>query len=440
MPRNESKALRFILYSAENISAMLFGLLGAAMVARVFGPENLGRLSLVQATSSIFIFLATLGFDHFVIREFTKNRKDGELKGSILTIQTVGWVLYTLCLLMFFVYRDELASEVYLIASVAVSTYFLRVIFIKLYLQAINDAFGIALAAVVSRLVALIFLVAGTIYSFTYEVMIFFLPLQAVVQAGLMYFRYRDSELGSVPAHFSPTRVKNLLAEAFPVMVSSGLYFCYSQADILILSHFLNKHEVGVYSAAMRLVPQAAFLGHVSVMTFYGLLSDKYHNNTEDFKVFSVKIARLQFMLAFSLSLSFAILSPFVIWILYGEAYSESSNILAIGVWAWMFMLPACLFSRILVLAKLAKYELLKAVIVAPLSLGLNFVLIPVFGPIAAAVVSVLTYLIADLAVYSLFKETRFIFDIALEAMFSLVKHPVISLRESLGLFRKDRG
>ena len=160
--KNNKNHHKFILYSAENISAMLFGLVGAALVARVFGPDNMGRLSIVQAVSAIFMFLATLGLDHFIVRDFTVNKDDGELKGSLLVAQSIGWLMYVASLVIYFSMKGNLAQEVFLITSVAVSTYFLRVLFLKLYLQAVHDANTIAIAAVVSRIVALLFLVVGS--------------------------------------------------------------------------------------------------------------------------------------------------------------------------------------------------------------------------------------------------------------------------------------
>src|SRR4051812_27156338 len=126
MSKSSGQARKFILYSAENISGVVFGLVGASMLARVFGPENLGRLSLVQAASAVFVAFATLGLDYFVVRDFAINRKDGELKGSILLAQSLGWLLYVASMVIFFYARGEFFHEIYLICSVAVSTYFLR--------------------------------------------------------------------------------------------------------------------------------------------------------------------------------------------------------------------------------------------------------------------------------------------------------------------------
>lgn len=436
MSKSSGQARKFILYSAENISGVVFGLVGASMLARVFGPENLGRLSLVQAASAVFVAFATLGLDYFVMRDFAINRKDGELKGSILLAQSLGWLLYVASMVIFFYARGEFFHEIYLICSVAVSTYFLRVLFFKLYLQAVNDAYGIAVSSVVSRVAALLFLAAGTMAHLSYDLMVLYLPLQGMVQAAMMWRACRRADAQPEKTAVSAPRLRNLLKEAFPVLLSNLLFFGYSQADILIVSHFMSIKDVGIYSAAMRLVPQAVFLGHVTVLTFYGQLSDRFKHDRVAFQAYAAKVAKMQFVIAFAMAAGVTLFAPLVITLLYGAKFDGSAEVLAIGVWGWLFALPACLFSRLLVLARVARYELIKVLIVAPLSLGLNVILIPRYGFIAAAWVSVLSSLVTDFLIYGVFKETRFIFRIALDALRSLFTSPVISFRESLAMFQ----
>lgn len=414
---------------------MLFGLLGAAMVARVFGPENMGRLSIVQSASAIFIFFATLGLDHFVVREFTRKPDDHELKCSLLITQTLGWLLYVAAVVIYFVIKGNLQHEIYLIANVTLSTFFLRVIYLKLYLQAINQAKVIAVAATTSRVFALIYLLIGTFMHFSYDIMIVYLPIQAFIQTVMMWFGYRKVVKSSQqPFTYSFKRMFPLLREAFPVLIATAVYYGYSQADVLIVSYFMNDHDVGIYAAAMRLIPQAAFVGHIAAITFYSSISVSFDKDFSLFLLQTKRVIKLQIMLAMCLVIIGSLLSTLIIYCLYGEKFMQSAQILSVGVWAWLFMFPAALFSRLLVLTKLAKFELMKALIVAPISLSLNFALIPKFGPIAASFVTVMTYFMGDFLVYLLFKKTRFMFFIGVTAFKEVLLHPVISARESFKL------
>lgn len=427
--------MKFLSYAAENISAMIFGLLGAAMVARVFGPENMGRLSIVQSVSAVFIFFATLGFEHFIVRDLTRNPNDQELKGSVLVAQSIGWLIYILAVISYFIVKGNWETELPLILSVTISTFFLRVIYLKLFLQSINQARIIATAAIISRCVALMYLFVGSYIHLSYEAMIFFLPIQGALQTFVMWLGYkRITSKSNIQLTYSWLRVKKLLIEASPVLLATAIYYGYSQADVLIVSYFMNEHDVGIYSAAMRLIPQAAFIGHIAAITFYSQISQSFDVNHALFLSNAKKIVRLQFSLALVISITGAILSGVIIYCLYGDKFSASAPILAIGVWAWLFMIPAALFSRLLVLTKIAKFELIKAFIVAPVSLMANIILIPKFGMHAAAVVTVLTYMFGDFFVYAFFKQTRFMFYLGLSSIRDIIFHPISTFKESFQL------
>ena len=261
-----SQLAKYLLYAVENITAILFGLVGMSLVARVFGPENMGRLSLVQSVSAIFIFLATFGLDHFIVRDFSRQKNDGELKGSLLFLKSIGWVFYLTAVLIYFAVNGNVKDELFLILSVAISTYFLRVLFFNQYLQATNDAFSIALSAVISRVFALAFLVVGTFNHFSYDLMVMYLPIQAIVQAAILFFGYQKSknnvdEKIAEPYRVNFKRIFLLVKESSPVMFAMVLYYAYSQADILIVSHFLPIKEVGIYAAPCGLCRKRCLLG-----------------------------------------------------------------------------------------------------------------------------------------------------------------------------------
>ncbi len=432
----QSQLFKFLLYATENVTSILFGLVGAALIARVFGPENVGRLSLVQSVSAIFIFFATFGLDHFIVRDFSQKKNTAELKVTLLFLQSIGWLMYVFAITVYYFFNGKLEEDIFLIFSVVVTTYFLRVLYFKLYLQAVNDAFSIATSAVVSRIIALVFLVYGSYHHFSYDIIVFYMPIQAVIQALMMWIGYRKHIVKNIEkSHVSFIRIRELLKESAPVMLATALFFGYSQADVMIVSYFVSTKEVGIYAAAMRLVPQVVFIGHITVMTFYSEINHLYQTDRDKFLAYATKIVRIQIFLGLLLSVSFCILSSWFISGLYGDKFSQSAPILSIGVWAWLFMLPACLLSRLLILAKLSKYELLKALIVAPLSIVLNLLFIPLFGISAAAWVYVCAFLMGDFLVYFLFKETRFMAAIWVDAVVSLIKSPVSSVKETILLF-----
>ena len=74
---------KILWYSVENLTAVIFSLLSVVLIARLFGPENLGKLSYVQAISALTIFITTLGIDHIIVRDLARNPKNMNYMSTI---------------------------------------------------------------------------------------------------------------------------------------------------------------------------------------------------------------------------------------------------------------------------------------------------------------------------------------------------------------------
>ncbi|WP_233358464.1 oligosaccharide flippase family protein, partial [Vibrio cholerae] len=149
--------------------------------------------------------------------------------------------------------------------SVLLTVYFSRATVIKLYFQSINRPEVIALSAITSRVIAIIYMFYALINGYTYPSVIIFIPLQAFVQIIIIliiFLRMEDNNNFNI-FKFNPCIAKNLFKEAMPLMASSILFPLFMQADILLISFIMSENEVGIYSAASRLITQFLFVGSI---------------------------------------------------------------------------------------------------------------------------------------------------------------------------------
>jgi len=414
-------------YSVENITAIVFGLLSVVLVARLFGPENLGKLSLVQATSAMAMFVVVLGLDHIVVRDLARKPNDFEFISTVFITQLIGWCVYAIAVFTVLLLLNEhsLSMDIMLIfISVVLATYFNRATVIRYYFQAVNQPRIIAISALVSRISALLYLAYALLNDFNYEIVLFFLPIQAVVQFSVLFITYLKEQRGHFVFKYNFIRAKKILNEALPLIGSAVLFPIFMQADILLISKLLSTTDVGIYSAATRLISQFVFLGHIITMTFYLALTRRIDRCSPDKDKFISGVIKILFLFGFIMSMGTFIFSEWIIALLYGDKFIGAGDILAILAWNWVIVFPAALYSRLLVILGLAKYEFIKSVVVASLSLTLNFMLIPVMGITGAALVSVFSYFVADFAIYAFFPKTRPLFMLASKAILGLLFNP----------------
>lgn len=428
--------VHLLLYSSESISGLLFSLVSISLIARHFGPENLARFSIAQSVSTIFIVLATLGLDQYILRELSRNKNDAEFTTSIFIGMVLGWAAYVLLVGAYYYFFSEFSRDIFLLVSIVITTLLLKVIFIKNYLQSQNKPKPIAISSFLSRVIAIAYLLTGTYFDFGFNAMMMYMPLQALAltvgmaiaePAFLQLFEWRQ---------FNAKRLIGILQESSPLLVSTVLYLVYSQSDILIMSKLLSPAEVGVYSAAIRLIPQAAFIGYVLVATFYRELDKKLLTNREEFEAYAKSLLTIQFGIGIAMAIFVCLTSDIIIDLLYGAQYADGGKILAIASWAWVFILPAALYSRILIMLGMVRYELIKMVIIAPVIVLTNYFAIKYTGIIGSAVVFVIAYLLVDFAVYFLFKETRYLGLIGFQAVRDLLTKPKQTITMATALLK----
>ena len=402
-------------YSVENLTTIIFGLFTVIAVARIFGPENLGKLSMVQSISAVAMFFVVLGLDHIVVRDLAKNPTNNSYIATVLIMQLIGTIFHGLIIILcLYIINDGVVHTELLVICFAVffTTYFSRATVFKLYFQAINEPKKIAMSALVSRFSALIYLCFSLYFDFPYHLVICFIPIQAFVQFVFLLSHFFKSKSDLKNFNFDKTLARRLLIEALPLIGSSVLFPLFMEADILLISMLMTEEDVGIYSAAGRLITQFVFIGHIVTMTFYLTLSSKKQNNDKDEMEFTQGLIALLFSMAFIISLVCSVFSDEIISLLYGIKFETAGSVLSILAWKWIFIFPAALYTRILILDGLGKYEFIKSLVVAILSLSLNLVFIPMYGLTGAAYVSLASYFVADFIIYLGFKETRPMFYI----------------------------
>ncbi len=419
------------LYAVDNLTKIAFGLLSVSLIAHVYGPENLGRLSLVQSITSILMFLPLLGLDHFVVRDLSRNPNDGELLGTVTVMQFSGWLIYVMSsflTLMFMGKFTEYFGYFLILAIVALQTLLSNSILGRLYYQAINKPKEIARSAFISRIIAAVFIVLLTVLRAEYIYVILYLPIQAFIQFVMLLKGQLKNTKIEAKWKFSKFRAISLLKECYPIILAAMLFPLFTHFDSILVASYLGEKSLGAYAAARNVILQFIFFGSILTMTFYSSFARMQIESDQISYTKALQgLGRMLFVGAFVMSLCVFICREPLVDLLYGQKFRETTQILSTQVWIWLFIIPAALYSRLLVLHGLAKYELIKSLLTAILSVSLNFIFIPQYGVQAASVVAVFSYFIADFAVYSFFRETRPIFIIAFKSMFSFLT-PKVSI------------
>ena len=110
-------------------------------------------------------------------------------------------------------------------------------------------------------------------------------------------------------------------------------------------------------------------------------------------------------------------LSNAIVVFLYGAAYQNAGSVLAIHIWAGVFVSLGVVSSSWLINENMQRVTLYRTLSGAIVNVVLNLVLIPIYGLLGAAIATVISYTIAGL-LFDLFnKKTRIMFRMKVNAI-----------------------
>lgn len=417
---------RLLWYAADNLSGLLFGLLSVIVIARQYGVENTGYLAYVQAVASMFSFFYVLGLDNVIMHAFSSEKKKSEIVSAVLFLRTCGSLIFVLAVILWANFFSNIPNEIIFYLSIAVCSFLIlgKSSIFRLYFQAKGQPKILSLATFISRIVASIYIAYAIFCQIEYIAAVQYFLVAALVNYGIIAFYYFRSSTLSFSIKNALKKSGELLTQSFYILLSSMVFPIFMYIDVLVIEHFLSEYDLGIYAAASKLVAQAIFLGHIIVLSFYKEIHDEVVSVG-----LSGKKLRVAYVLIISLALTGCILTIFIskplIQLLFGDQFSDSAPILNIMVWKLLFIYLAALNSRILVIKGWTHIELIKSIIAAVLSVIMAFTLIPRYGTSGAAMASVSSFMVADLALYVIFKETRPLFFLFFKSLYSMAWQPL---------------
>ena len=215
-------------------------------------------------------------------------------------------------------------------------------------------------------------------------------------------------------------RAKSLLADSWPLIISSASIVIYMKIDQVMLAELVGEKAVGVYSAAARISEIWYFL---AVAINVSIRPSLVHSRERSADLFIKRLQKL-FNLMVQLSLGMALLvsffAPVIISVLFGSAYIDAVPVLQIHIWAGVFV---CLNNAAwawYIIENKQKIGNRRLIVGLLLNIILNYLLIPTYGAIGAAVATLLSRAFVSYFGQLLSNETARLFKMMTYSIFTL--------------------
>jgi O-antigen/teichoic acid export membrane protein len=392
----------------EKVLRLSLGVVVSALVARHLGPHDFGILSYALSLTTFLGAFVYLGLNGIVVRDLVKHpEENGLLLGSSLAFKIFGAFLgYAVLVAITFLGRTS-GAETWILLIVGALLFFKPVEIIDFWFQSKVESKYSAIAkgsAFFLASLGKIFLVlAGASVMAIAGASLGEFMVAAVLL--VVVYGYKGQSLRTWS--FQLVKVKYLLKESWMLILSGFFAMVYLKIDQIMLRWMVGASEVGVYSVAVRISEVWYFIPSIiAASVFPALVEMKGDNRLKYYK-------KLQqgFDILFAIALSIAVIVVFVskpvIILLFGLQYEQAGNILALHIWAGIFIFMRALFSKWIIIENKIPFSLYSQGLGAAINVILNLVLIKSYGGYGAAVATLISYATASYFMLFLASGTR---------------------------------
>lgn len=371
-------------------SALLVGIL----VARYLGPENYGIMNYVISYVTIFSVIATFGLDNIEIRELSRqiDKKDTIL-GTCFSLRiifaVIAYLIVVITLLVFKV--DGFTSS--MILAYALTLFTGSVTILRNYFTSIVQNKYIVKSEVCRTFIGAIIKIFLLLIKAPLEYFIFAQIFDTFLVASGYYLSYK-STVGSVKEWtFDKKLVPFILKESFPLVLSGAAVIIYQRIDQVMIGNMLNKTEVGYFATAGKFVDLILFLPAVLVQTVTPMLVRAKEYSPETYEEKKRTFVSITTWVSILMAGIVSLLAHWLILYTFGEKYALSIPVLQIMAFKAVGMALSSSGGQIIIMERIQKWAFIRNILGCLICVALNYVLIPKYGIIGSAIVTIITVL-----------------------------------------------
>jgi O-antigen/teichoic acid export membrane protein len=369
----------------------------SVLIVRHLGVESYGQYAAILAFGAVFVFLADLGLSPFLVREVASLRDHAEsqtatqtLFGNVLTLRMALSVL-TACVVIGAAWISDRPPQ--MIVAIALGTIGL----IMYGAQGTADAMlagheRLDFSAGARVLNQVLFVVVGGVALWIGAGYFGLIGANLAGVALMTWACWRAiTRLRVRPRAPIPGQWLGLIRRALPFgLIAFTLGLSY-KLDSVLLNVFRGDTETGLYAAAYSLVFSIVVLSNVVNTALYPSLARAAASTPAILPGIYDRALRYLLVMALPISVGICILADPIVDQLFSAQYSAAATTLRIVVWVVPLMFASEFLGYVVVIQGHEDRVARALLVSTTFNVALNLLLIPRFGLLAAATMTVLT-------------------------------------------------
>jgi O-antigen/teichoic acid export membrane protein len=373
---------------AGKAAVLALAAVSIAIITRYLGPTLYGRYALALAYIQLFGVLADVGLFAIVVREISKRPEEtSRLVGNAMTLRAlVSLVVVVLALLVSLAlpYTPQVRVAI-VIAAVPFVLGLLQHSLVTVF-QARLRMDRAAIADVAGRAAALATVGGVILLDGGFYLVVASAAVGAAVALALSAALVRP--LAAIRFAAEPAVWRILVVAALPLGIALTLNEVYFRADTLIISLYKSDRQVGLYALAWRVYELVALVPAVLMTSVFPLLSRYVEESEERARRLLQAASDVLWSLGLPLAAGGIVLAPGIVELAGGSSFAAAAEPLRLLLPAGALAYVNGLFGYALIAKNRQRDALWLNVVGLVLNLSLNFALVPRYGIVAAAAVT----------------------------------------------------
>lgn len=378
------------------IIGMMISMLTVPVTTRLLSPEEYGKSSLFTLFQSLFLIVGLLGIDQAYVRFYNdKNiEKDKLLQNSLFLPFCFSFFLILVCILFF------KPISVFLFDSLEIGLmisfcFFIPILLLNRFflLQIRMDLRGklYSLLNVVSQIINFLILLLFLIFYQKSFRSIVYATIIGMIINTIIIFAFIDKSFIKSKFSVSKELQKQLLNFSLPLVPATLLTWLLNSFDKIGLRAWSNFEELGLYAAAFKIVALLNIFQNIFSTTWIPIAYRWNEENVPKEKFEQVSSIVLSIMTCL---FAFVVVFRDVLMLFLGNEYRNTASIFVFLLFTPVMYTISETTSLGIVFSKKTVYSLISSMIAVVFSLVGNYLLIPRYGAVGAAISNCSSYLV----------------------------------------------
>ncbi len=208
-----------------------------------------------------------------------------------------------------------------------------------------------------------------------------------------------------------------LIKMSYPFIFSAILVTIYGQVDKWMLNSMIGKSAVAYYSVSLTLAGAISIIPQALIEGFRPDIMAVRNSNVEKYKRRLMQLYCLVFWLCIAYCVFVTIFAKVIILTLYGDKYLPAVSSLSLIVWYTSFSYFGAINNMYMVAENKIKWVQVITLVGAIVNVFLNYLFIPIWGIVGAALASLTTQIITNFILLAIIPQLRENFFIILKGI-----------------------